>query len=189
MILLAFGVVLFMVLHGIPAVPDVKRRLIAAVGAGAYGPAYGVASLLALAIIVMGWRSSPFVAVYEPRLWGWHVNYVLTLTGFLFLGIFLFRGKLRQMVRYPMAIATIFWATGHLFANGDLAALILFGGLLLGMVLFILVASANGVRPSPEVRAGHDGLSLFAGVALYGVMTQLHPVLIGVPIFIPSLAS
>ena len=41
----------------------------------------------------------------------------------------------------------------------------------------------NGIRPSADVRNGHDGLSLLAGAALYAVMTQLHTVLIGVPVF------
>ena len=40
-----------------------------------------------------------------------------------------------------------------------------------------------GFRPSPEVRQGHDMLSLLAGVALYGVMIQLHAHLIGVALF------
>jgi hypothetical protein len=53
----------------------------------------------------------------------------------------------------------------------------------------MVVAAINGVRPSPEVRIGHDGLSLIFGAALYGIMTQLHPALIGVPIFALSKAG
>ena len=88
-----------------------------------------------------------------------------------------------------MGIATVFWAVGHLFANGDLAGLILFGGLLLGSVAHMAVAMSNGIRPSPEVRIGHDGLSFIFGAALYGIMTQLHPAIIGVPIFAISKAG
>ncbi len=51
------------------------------------------------------------------------------------------------------------------------------------------VAMANGIRPTPEVRIGHDGLSLIFGAALYGIMTQLHPAIIGVPIFAISKAG
>lgn len=72
------------------------------------------------------------MALYDPPGWGWYVNYVLTFIAFLCVGVFLFRGGYRQRLRFPMAIATVFWATGHLFANGDLASLILFGGLLSG---------------------------------------------------------
>ena len=81
-----------------------------------------------------------------------------------------------------MALAAIFWATGHLFANGDLASIILFGGVRAYGVLHIVIGTINGVRPLPVVRQGHDLLSFFVGVALYGVMIQAHQALIGVPI-------
>jgi uncharacterized membrane protein len=186
MIILGVGVLLFVALHGVAAVPRLKLCWKAQSGERLYGPTFGIASLIALAVIVLGWRSSDFVGIYEPQPWGWYANYLLTFFAFLCLGIFLFRGHLRQKLRFPMAIATIFWATGHLFANGDLAGLILFGGLLFGSLAHILVAASNNIRPSPEVRIGHDGLSLIFGAALYGIMTQLHPLLIGVPIFVLS---
>ena len=108
---------------------------------------------------------------------------LLTLIAFIFLGIFLFRGSWRQTVRFPMAFAAIFWASGHLLANGDLASIILFGGFLAYAVLHMVIGTLNGVRPSPVVRDGHNLLSVLGGIALYGVMTQLHMALIGVPVF------
>lgn len=183
MIILAFGVVFFALLHGVAAIPRYKSHMKSRIGERWYGPVFGVASLLAIAVIVLGWRNSTFLTVYDPPSWGWYVNYGLTFIGFLCLGIFLFRGSLRQRMRFPMGLATIFWAVGHLFANGDLASLILFGGLLWVSVAHMGVAISNGIRPSPEVRIGHDGLSLIFGAALYGIMTQLHVALIGVPIF------
>jgi uncharacterized membrane protein len=186
MILLSLGVLLFVALHGVAAVPKLKSLLKQKTGERWYGPVFGIASVGALLVIILGWRSAGVVAVYDPQPWGWYVNYLLTFIAFLCLGIFLFRGHLRQLLRFPMGLATVFWATGHLFANGDLAGLILFGGLLAGSLAHMVVATSNGIRPSPEVRVGHDGLSLIFGAALYGIMTQLHPVLIGVPIFMLS---
>ena len=186
MIILAFGLCLFVVLHGVAAVPDFKTCVKSRTGEQWYGPTFGIVSVIALAVIVVGWRNSGFIAVYDPQPWGWYVNYLLTFIGFLCLGIFLFRGSLRRKLRFPMGLATIFWAIGHLFANGDLASMILFGGLLLGSIGHIVVAAANGIFPAPEVRIGHDGLSLIFGAALYGIMTQLHQALIGVPIFVLS---
>ncbi|MDO8354465.1 MAG: NnrU family protein [Aestuariivirga sp.] len=189
MIILAIGVLLFVLLHGVAAFPRCKSYVKLRTGERWYGPVFGLASLFAIAVIVLGWRSSGFIAVYGPPAWGWYVNYVLTLIGFLCVGIFLFRGSYRQRLRFPMGIATVFWAVGHLFANGDLASLILFGGLLAGNVAHMAVAISNGIRPTPEVRIGHNGLSLIFGAALYGIMTQLHPAVIGVPIFAISKAG
>ena len=187
MILLVFGVVLLAGLHLIAAVPSQKQRLKQAVGDAAYGPVFGAASLVAIAIIVLGWRLAPFVPVYDPPSWGWIANFAFTLVAFICLGIFLFRGQLRQRLRFPMGIAAIFWATGHLVANGDLASLILFGGILIYAIAHIVIGLANDVRPTPEVRHGHDLLSILAGIALYGVMAQIHGAVIGAPVF--SIAS
>ncbi len=183
MLVLALGVFLTSAMHLVAAVPALKARIKARVGERAYGPLFGLASIVGIAIIVIGWRASDFVFVYDPPEWGRYVNYGLTLLAFICLGIFLCRGSLRQKLRFPMAIAAILWATGHLFANGDLASIILFGGFLAYGVLHIVIGTINGVRPSPAVRSGHDLLSIFVGVALYCVMAQAHYAVIGVPVF------
>lgn len=184
MMLLAFGVALMAALHLIAAVPAWKLRVKATTGERLYGPLFGLASLVMLALIVAGWRASAFVPVYEPPAWGWLANFLLTFVGFLLFGVFMFRGSWRQRLRFPMGLAVIFWAAGHLFANGDRRSLILFGGLAAYAVAHIAIGMTQGARPSPDVRQGHDLLSLLAGAALYGVMTQLHAALIGVPVLV-----
>ena len=183
MILLAFGVLITSLLHLVAAAPMLKARLKTAVGARAYGPVFGIASLLGIAAVIAGWRLADFDPVYDPPQWGRHANFGLTLIGFVCLGIFVFRGALRQRLRFPMAAAVIFWSIGHLLANGDRASLILFGGFFVYAAAHIVIATANGVRPSPEVRGGHDLLAVLIGIALYGVMAQLHGAVIGVPVF------
>ncbi|MBI2719009.1 MAG: hypothetical protein HY245_12010 [Rhizobiales bacterium] len=185
MILLSIGIVAFAVLHLAPALPEVKAKLTRRFGR-AYGPLYGAASLLALALIVLGWRASAVIPVYAPPEWGRAANFVLTFVAFLCLGVFLFRGALRQRLRFPMAIAVLFWGTGHLLANDDLRGLILFGGLMVYAALHIAMGLARSLSPSTDVRVGHDLMSLLAGVALYVVMIQLHPILIGVPVLVLS---
>ena len=183
MILLALGVLATSLLHLVAAVPSLKTRLKAKVGEKAYGPVFGIASLVGIVIIVLGWRMSDFVFVYDPPGWGRHANFLLTLIAFICLGIFIFRGTLRQKLRFPLAIGTIFWAVGHLLANGDLASIILFGGFLIYAIAHIVIGMINGVGPSPDVRSGHDLVSILIGIALYGVMAQLHGAIIGVPVF------
>jgi len=182
LILLALGVVLFAATHLLPLIPGVKAAAVTRWGRPLYGALGGVGALLALVLIVAGWRTAGFLPVYDPPAWGRYANFGLTLLGFLGLGIFLFRGSLRQALRFPLGIGVLCWATGHLLANGDLAGLILFGGFFLYAAAHIAIGNTFGIRPSPEVRGGHDLLSLLAGLALYGVMTQLHPMLIGVSI-------
>jgi uncharacterized membrane protein len=182
MIVLALGVVLFAAAHLIPAVPPLKAALRAQVGARAYGMAFSAISLLTLILIAAGWRMADTVVVYDPLSWGWIANFVLTFIAFQFLAIFLFRGRARQALRFPLALAVIFWATGHLLANGDWASIILFGGLLTHAGLHAALGLYFGARPSPDVRSGHDMLAMLAGLALFAMMAQLHGVLIGVPV-------
>lgn len=181
MALLAIAVLAFALIHLVVAVRPAKARLQRALGR-AYGPAFGIAATLALVLIVVGWNASGLVAVYEPPPRARQATVGLMLLAFLSLGVFLCRGRLRQHLRFPLAIAIMLWGIGHLFARGDLASLILFGGLFFYAAAHLVLGLAYGVRPSPEVRAGHDILSLIAGVALYIAMVQLHPVLIGVPV-------
>lgn len=180
--LIALSVALFALVHLVPAFPALKARVKAALGK-AYGPAFGIASVVSLVLIVLAWQGADRSPVYDPPEWGFRANLALSFVAFLLVGIFAFRGRLRQILRLPLAMAVILWSTGHLLANGDMASVILFGGLLAYCAVHLLGGLASGFRPSPEVRQGHDMLSVLAGVALYGVMIQLHAHLIGVALF------
>ena len=106
MLILAIGVLIFVLLHGVAAVPRLKSHGRARTGELWDGPIFGLASVLTIAVIVLGWRSSDFVALYDPPGWGWYVNYVLTFIAFLCVGVFLFRGASRQRLRFPIAFDT-----------------------------------------------------------------------------------
>jgi uncharacterized membrane protein len=181
MALLAVAVLAFALVHLIPAVPPVKARLQQALGR-AYGPLFGGAATVSLVLIIFGWWASGFVPSMSRRCGCASSPSACLLLAFLCLGVFLFRGRLRQHLRFPLAIGVMLWGIGHLFANGDLASVILFGGLTAYAAAHLALGLAHGIRPSPDVRSGHDVLSLVAGVALYIAMVQLHPVLIGVSV-------
>ncbi len=181
MIVLGLGVVLFAICHLPLAVPQANDALRRRFGRS-YAIGFGLLSLIPLALIVLGWRMSAFVPVYDPPPWGRLATFILVLVGFLCLGVFLFRGNLRQRLRFPLAWAVVFWSIGHLFANGDAASLILFGGMLAYALTHAGLGLANGIRPSPVLRQGHDVISIVIGVALYAAAAQLHPLFTGVPV-------
>ena len=117
MILLVLGVSLLAALH----LPQVKPAIVARAGQGGLAPALGAISIVALLLIVTGWRLSDFVPVYKPPVWGRHANFGLSFLAFLCLGIFLFRGRLRQILQFPMGIAVGLWSVGHLLAMATFA--------------------------------------------------------------------
>lgn len=180
--LLAAAVAVFAAIHLVPAIPSLKAAAVARAGR-AWNALFGLASTASLVLIVLAWRSAERVQVYAPPAWGRHANFTLMFAAFVLIGVFLFRGRWRQRLRFPLALAVLLWATGHLLANGDSAAITLFGGLFLYAAVHLALGLSHGVRPSSEVRDGHDALGLFAALALYGVMIQMHEYLIGVKLF------
>ncbi len=178
---LFLALVVFAVVHVAPSYSPLKKTLKQQMGKG-FGPAYGILSLLGLVLLIWTFRTAVRTPLYDPPSWGIHANYALTLIAFIFLGIFLFRGSWRQKFAYPLAIAILFWGAGHLLANGDDTTTLLIGGLIILAVAQVLLSRAS--KPAQfEPREGHNLLSVLAGIALYGVMTQLHTALIGVPVF------
>lgn len=115
MILLALGVALFAVFHLTLAIPEAKEAVRRSLGKF-HGPGFGLLSLVPLALIVLGWRMAPFDPLYEAPSWGRIATFTLVLLAFLCLGIFLFRGSLRQKLRFPLAWGVAFWSLGHLFS-------------------------------------------------------------------------
>ena len=181
MSLLAAGVALFALCQLFLAVPQATDPLRRRSGRF-YGPGCAILSLIPLLLIVAGWRMAPFIAVYDPPVWGRLVTFTLVFLAFLCLGVFLFRGSWRRALRFPLVLAVIFWSLGHLFSNGDAASLILFAGMLIYGAAHLGLGLANGIHPSPITRQGHDTLSIITGAALYGLFAQLHPVITGVPV-------
>ncbi len=180
MVKLWIGVLLFGLLHLVPVLPAVKVNAVRRLGKS-YGPAYGIASLMLLIFALWSFRQAEVSLLYEVPTWGRYANFALSLLGFIGLGIFLFRGSWRTVLRFPMGLGVVFWATGHLLANGDVKSTILFGGLAFFAILHVLLA----LRQKPavaEVRRGHNLMSVLAGVALYGIAAQLHQVIAGVPL-------
>jgi uncharacterized membrane protein len=172
----------FIGLQMVPAMPNLKASAVKALGKS-YGPLFGVAMLLATGLVLWSFRNAPRSQVYDPPGWGIHANYGLSLIAFICFGIFAFRGRLRNALRYPLLLAVIFWAAGHLLANGDSATITFVLGLTLSAWLVTYAKLRNGTSVPSEVRRGHDLLGPLFGVAAYAVMVQLHHAIIGVPVF------
>jgi uncharacterized membrane protein len=186
MIWLAFFVFVFGVVHLNPAVPAWKAHAVKSFGK-AYGPVYGIVSLLLLMACLWAFRRVDIIPLYDPPPWGRHANFGLSLAGFIFIGIFLFRGSWRNRLKVPMAIGVGLWTLGHLIANGDTRTTLLFGGLAAVATLQGLLKLRNGPFAPSDERNGHNLLSVLGGVALYGLAIQLHAVIAGVPVIVLQL--
>jgi uncharacterized membrane protein len=81
-----------------------------------------------------------------------------------------------------MLVAVKIWAFGHLLANGDLAALLLFGSFLAWAVVDRIAVKRRGETGPAPGPVTWDIAAIAVGTVLYGLFVwRLHEWLFGVP--------
>jgi uncharacterized membrane protein len=127
--LLIAGLASFIAIHVVPTLGGVREALVARLGEQTWKIVHSLVSVGAIVLIVLGWRQSPFVVVYEPPAWGRHLTMLL-----MFVALYLLVGRrmgsnLKRWTAHPMLWGVVLWAAAHLLANGDLRSLTLFSTL------------------------------------------------------------
>ena len=188
MSLLIAGLVVFLVSHSVGIVaPDWRARQVERLGAGRWKLAYSVVSLVALVMIVWGFggaRAEPTI-VWMPPPWTRHVTALLTVVGFVLIAAAYVPGtRIKAAIGHPMTAGVALWALGHLLGNGQLRAVILFGGLLVWAAVTLAVRRARDRAAGTKYPAGRgrqDVIAIIAGV-LFSIAFALwlHGPLIGV---------
>ena len=113
----------------------------------------GVVAVLVLAAIVLmviGFRSADFMHLYALPAWVWHVNNLLMLVAIFLMDAGRAGGVVGAKLRHPMLSGVVIWAVAHLLVNGDLASLVLFGGLgLWALAHMAVINRAEGPWSAP----------------------------------------
>ena len=92
-------------------------------------------------------------------------------------------GRIRSTLRHPMLVAIKTWALAHLLANGMLADVVLFGGLLAWAVADRISLKRRPVRAVPAAPPMHinDLVATGLGLMIYvAFVAALHQALFGV---------
>ncbi|QDL90961.1 hypothetical protein FDP22_03645 [Paroceanicella profunda] len=141
--------------------------------------------LLALVLMIAGYRQAEITDVWFPPLWAWHLNNLLMLIAIALLGMGHSKGRTRSWFRHPMLMAVATWGVAHLAVNGDLASVVLFGGMLAWAVVEMLVINATSpawVRPEPGPAKGDLRLALIT-IAAFVLIVAVHWGVFGVKPF------
>ncbi|PZQ96739.1 MAG: hypothetical protein DI533_14215 [Cereibacter sphaeroides] len=137
-----------------------------------------VALLLVLSVVfmVLGYRSADFIYVYSPPPGARHLNNLLMLFAVFLFGVGGTKGLLYPRMRHPMLWGTVIWSVAHLMVNGDLASLILFGGIGAWAIVTMIVINRSDIWVPPVNGRGIRGdvMNLFGTVALYAVIAGVH---------------
>jgi uncharacterized membrane protein len=186
--ILIAGLILFLGSHSVSIVSASWRdRAMARIGAGAWKAAYSLAALAGLALILWGYGLARADAplLYSPPAGLRHVALLLMIFVFPLLLAAYLPGRIRSRTRHPMLLATQLWALAHLFANGALADVVLFGAFLAWAVADRVSLQRRPPRAAPvaAVTRWNDAIALAGGLALYAAfLFGLHRALIGVPL-------
>jgi uncharacterized membrane protein len=183
------GLVLFLGVHALTTQRDLRARIIASTGEGAYKFGYALASLIGLALIVWGfahYRATGWIDVWYPPKALKHITVALMLPAVILVVAAYIRGRIYTALKHPMLAGVKLWAAAHLLANGDLGSIILFGSFLAWAVydrISLKSRSDAGAPPIPVGGPGNDLIAIAVGTVAYLALAfAFHPVVIGVPV-------
>jgi uncharacterized membrane protein len=183
MSILAAGLVVFLGIHLVPAIPPVRGALAARLGENRYKGLFSLVSALGLALIVAGYAySGERVRVFAPVPAARALAPYAMVVSFILFAAANMRGHLRRIVRHPMLLGLIVWSAVHLCANGDRAGTLLFGAFLAYALVDLASAIARGAVKPFEPTAKHDVIAVVGGTVVALVVMTLHRTLFGVPV-------
>ncbi|MFK7764866.1 MAG: NnrU family protein [Roseobacter sp.] len=154
--------------------PDQRANL------GTAGKGVAAVGILAgLVLMVIGYRAAAFIPLWNPPAFMVHVNNTLMLLAFWVYGSGAPKGAKVWpgfKIRHPQLVAFKIWTLAHLLVNGDLASVVLFGGLLawaVGSVILINKAEPNW---SPSEHAGVPGYIKHSVITLviFSIVAGIH---------------
>ncbi|MEP7330049.1 MAG: NnrU family protein [Betaproteobacteria bacterium] len=183
MTLLVVGLILFLGVHLVPAIPAWRRALVTRHGEDGYKRYFSLASGLGFLLIIVGFAMSErgpqlFTPVAGARM----VAPLLVTLAFILLAAANMRGYLRATLRHPMLIGVLLWSGVHFLANGSTRATILFGAFFVWAVLDLVAAVS---RPSTRIfapQAKYDAMSVVGGIVVALAVMSVHRWLFGVSV-------
>ena len=171
MTLLILGLLLWCAAHFFKRLaPDARARM------GDPGKGLVALGVLgAVVLMVIGYRGADFIPLWSPPTWMVHVNNLAMLFALWVYGSSAAKGAKAwpaSKIRHPQLTAVKIWALAHLLVNGDLASVILFGGLLAWAVVSVILinrAEPDWTPPAPAGRATYIRLAVISLVMLAAI--------------------
>jgi uncharacterized membrane protein len=183
MTLLIAGVVLWSVAHLFPAVaPRARAYLAGKLGEGPYKGLFALNIILAIVLIVFGWKAATPATIYVPPLYGSPIPSIILLLAILLFVATRAPTNLKRYIRHPQLSSVLLWSVGHLLTNGDSRSVVLFGGLAFWAVLeMIFVSKRDGEWKKPDpVPVQKDIITVTIAAVVFAGLLYFHASLFGV---------
>ena len=180
MVLLSIGVAVFVGIHLLPSAPALRERVVARLGAQRYQGLFSLFALTGLVLMIVGMGRAPTVTLWAPPVWGFTAAVLGMPFAFILLAAAYAPSNLKRVIRHPMLAGVALWAGLHLLSNGDLASLVLFGGLGAFSVFDIVSANLRGAeRSRRRLPIWRDLIPVSIGLAAFFLVLHYHQSLFG----------
>ena len=182
MLILIPGLVAFLGIHLVPAMPPLRAALVKHFGENRYKGVFSVVAGIGLVLIVAGYAHAPRGAqLFDGFAGARLLAPSAMIVSFILLAAANMKTHIRRALQHPMLIGIGIWSAVHLLASGHLKAGILFGAFLAYVVIDLISALLRGATKSFEPQAKYDVMAVGAGTLLALLVMALHRMLIGVP--------
>ena len=180
---LVAGLVLFLGIHLVPALPPARVAIATKWGENRYKGAFSLISALGLVLIVAGYAlSDDRTRVFAPVPAARAIAPYAMVVSFILFAAANMRGYLRRSIRHPMLIGLLIWSTVHLLANGDRTGTVLFGAFVVYAIVDLGSAVARDAVKSFEPTVKHDVIAVIGGTVVALAVMTFHRLLFGVPV-------
>lgn len=178
---LVLGLILFFAPHLLRELGLRQKLKDALPSEGAYMGLYTLVSLAGLGFIIWGKSLAPFQMIWQP-IYEWRSLSLMLMIPAL---ICVVAGNvplshLRKFLRNPMLVGILLWSLSHLWSNGDLASMLLFGSFALWSALKIFSMHNSVDVDSKPPKFIWDIIALLAGLSSYVLIGLYHGQLFGV---------
>lgn len=175
MTLLIIGLILWIAAHVFARLaPDARQAM---------GPDMGRLVMTALIVVsllamIFGYRSADYIEIWSPPAVFTYVNNLLMVAAvYIYFSTAALPGKvwIAGKIAHPQLTGFKIWTVAHLLVNGDLASIILFGGLL-GWAIWNLILIKRGVDTFDRSKAPIKSNLIFHIVVtvIFIVIIALH---------------
>lgn len=181
--MLVLGIVIWAAAHLFVALaPERRKRIIDTIGLNPYKGLFSLTLVLALVLIVMGWKAMPGEFLYVPDAGMRHVTMFLMPFAVILFTSARAPTDIKQIIRHPQLTSVKLWAVAHLLSNGETRAVILFSGMLAWAVLEVIFINRRDgawVRPA-RVGAMKTTISVVIALLVTAALVFGHRLFTGV---------
>lgn len=183
MLYLIAGILIFIGIHSLPHYRFMRQPIIDRIGILPYRAIFSLISLSGIVLVVYGYQQVPLQYLWNIPPWGAWVTKALMLPALFLLVVSRVPSNMKRITPHPMLWGFTLWAAAHLFANSELAAVVLFGSLTVHFILAIVASNLRGAERGKEVVPMRiESANIILAVVLYMVLAKYHVYLSGVPL-------